>query len=137
MSRIAILAAAIALAGCAHVRNRAAAIDSRNAAMSEAVRRIIVVSGATVPGHARYAQLGTVQGYCERTPNGDQQLIHGDNLRQAAYRRYGSRVDAIVNTEAWFVIGAATSAEMEPGNSEGHFECAGTAVSFAHEPAAD
>lgn len=137
MFRIAILAAALALAGCAHVHNRAAAIDSRNATMNAAVRRIVVVPGATVPGHASFTPLGTVQGYCERTPNGDQQLLQGDNLRQAAYRRYGKRVDAIVNTEAWFVIGPAASSEMEPGNSEGHFECAGTAVSFARAAGAD
>jgi hypothetical protein len=118
------------------VRHDAAAIDASNAAMSEAVRKIIVVPGTVVPGHPGYTHLGAVQGYCERTPRGDQQLLHGDNLRQAAYRKYGPRVDAIIDTQAWFVIGPAASSEMEPGNSEGHFECAGTAVTFAGAGAA-
>ncbi len=131
MIRILLLAAALAFAGCADVKHDATAIDARNAAMSQAVRKIVVVQGAAVPGHPSYTQLGAVQGYCERTPRGDQQIIPGDNLRQAAYRKYGPRVDAIINTQAWFVISPQASAVMEPGNSEGHFECGGTAVSFA------
>jgi hypothetical protein len=131
MIRILLLAAAVAFAGCAEVKQDAVSIDARNAAMNQAVRKIVVVPGADVPGHSSYTQLGAVQGYCERTPRGDQQIIPGDNLRQAAYRKYGPRVDAIVDTQAWFVISPQASAVMEPGNSEGHFECAGTAVSFA------
>jgi hypothetical protein len=131
MIRIVLFAAALAVAGCAGVKHDAAALDARNAAMSQAVRKIIVVHGAAVPGHSSYTQLGAVQGYCERTPRGDQQIIPGDNLRQAVFRKYGARVDAIVNTQAWFVISPQASAVMEPGSSEGHFECAGTAVSFA------
>jgi hypothetical protein len=131
MIRILLLAAAVAFAGCAEVKHEATTIDARNAAMSEAVRKIVVVPGTAVPGHPGYTQLGVVQGYCERTPHGDQQLLPGDNLRQAAFRKYGPRVDAIINTQAWFVIGPEASAVMEPGNSEGHFECAGTAVTFA------
>jgi hypothetical protein len=131
MIRMVLLAAALAFAGCADVKHEAAAIDARNAAMSQAVRKIVVVPAAAVPGHSSYTQLGVVQGYCERTPRGDQQIIPGDNLRQAAYRKYGPRVDAIVNTHAWFEISPQASAVMEPGNSEGHFECTGTAVSFA------
>jgi hypothetical protein len=131
MSRILLLAAALAFAGCADVKRDAASIDASNAAMSQAVRKIVVVPGTAVPGHSGYTQLGAVQGYCERTPHGDQQIIPGDNLRQAAYRKYGPRVDAIINTQAWFVVGNQASAVMEPGNSEGHFECGGTAVSFA------
>jgi hypothetical protein len=135
MLRLLVLAAAVAVAGCADVSRDAAKIDARNAAMSAAVRKIVVVPGTAVPGHSRYSELGAVQGYCERTPKGDQQLMPGDNLRQAAYRKFGARVDAIINTQAWFVIGPAASSEMEPGNSEGHFECAGTAVSFTGDAA--
>ena len=31
------------------------------------------------------------------------QVIHGDGLRAAAYRKYGDQVNAIVNTTVWFV----------------------------------
>jgi hypothetical protein len=131
MVRMLLLAIAVAATGCAEVKQSATAIDTRNAEMNAAVHRMIVVQGREIPGHPSYTELGAVQGYCEKTPRGDQQIVPGDNMKQAAYRKYGARADAIINAQAWFVLSAQASAEMEPGSSEGHFECAGTAVTFA------
>jgi hypothetical protein len=126
-----VVAAMLALAGCGEVKHEEAKIQARDDAMNAATKRIIVVAGTDVPGHPTYTTLGAVQGYCERKPNGDDQVIAGDSMKQAAYRKYGVRADAIIHANAWFVPeGGMTSGVYEPYTSYGHFECSGTAVSF-------
>ena len=79
--------------------------------------------------------LGRVEGYCFNLPNSTGgQVIHGDGLRAAAYRKYGGQVDAIVNTTVWFVSDDDYGA-FEPYTEGGYFECAGTAVHFTNQPA--
>jgi len=93
------------------------------------------VSGANVKGNPPYTTLGRAEGYCFNLPNSTGgQVIHGDGLRAAAYRKYGDQVDAIVKTSVWF-ISDDTYAPAEPYTENGYFECAGTAVHFADAPA--
>jgi hypothetical protein len=118
---------AIAVVGCASVappavQQRAEAIHERTAEMDSAVRRIVEVSGSTIPGHPNYTVLGPVSGYCEGSPRGNQEIIAGDSVKEAAVRKYGSRVDAIINSNAAYVA---------TGGGTGYRECMGTAVSFA------
>jgi hypothetical protein len=125
------MATMLALAGCGEVKHEEAKIQARDDAMNAATKRMVVVTGTDVPGHPSYTSLGAVQGYCEKKPNGDDQVIAGDSMKQSAYRKYGAQVDAIIQTNAWFVPeGGATSGVYEPYTSYGHFECAGTAVTF-------
>lgn len=127
-----VMAALLALAGCGEVRQEEAKIQVRDEAMNAATGRMIVVTGTDVPGHPSYTTLGPVQGYCEKKPNGDDQVIAGDSMKQAAYRKYGVQADAIIQANAWFVPeGGMTSGVYEPYTAYGHFECSGTAVSFA------
>lgn len=118
---------AIAVAGCASiappaVQQRAEAIHQRSADMEAAVKRIVEVSGPTIPGHPNYVVLGPVNGYCEGSPEGNQEIIAGDSVKEAAVRKYGNRVDAIINSNAAYVA---------TGGGTGYRECMGTAVSFA------
>ena len=128
------LAIAIALGGCGeeqHLDQDVAQLHQQQDALSAAIKRIQVVSKDTVKGHTQYTKLGSVQGYCFNTPNSTSgEVVHGDGLRAAAYRKYGDRVDAIVGTTIYFVAddGAAVS---EPYTEGGYFECTGTAVHFA------
>ncbi len=125
----------LVLTGCGEVKHEEAEVQARDAAMNAATKRMIVVTGTDVPGHPNYVTLGSVQGYCEKKPNGDDQVIAGDSIRQAAYRKYGDRADAIVQSTAWFVPeGGMTSGVYEPYTPMGHFECSGTAVSFGGQP---
>src|SRR5262249_10592318 len=103
-----------------------ARVRARDAAMDAATQRMIVERSDRVPGHPNVVELGKVEGYCERTPEGNQQIIEGDSVKEAAYRKYGDRVDAIVGASAHFVPTGDRS-------GDGHFECTGTAVSFAPE----
>ena len=130
-----LLAVAIALAfsGCAeerHLDQDVARLQEQQDALSAAIKRIQVVSKETVKGHPDYAKLGSVQGYCFNTPDSTGgQVVHGDGLRAAAYRKYGDQVDAVVGTTIYFVADDA-SAVTEPYTENGYFECAGTAVHF-------
>jgi len=122
---------AIVVAGCASVappavQERAEAIHQRTAEMDAAVKRIVEVSGPTIPGHPNYVVLGPVSGYCEGSPDGNQEIITGDSVKEAAVRKYGTRVDAIINSNAAYVA---------TGGGTGYRQCMGTAVSFA--PAAN
>ena len=122
---------AIVVAGCASVappavQERAEAIHQRTAEMDAAVKRIVEVSGPTIPGHPNYVVLGPVSGYCEGSPEGNQEIITGDSVKEAAVRKYGTRVDAIINSNAAYVA---------TGGGTGYRQCMGTAVSFA--PAAN
>jgi hypothetical protein len=123
------IALAALVAGCAStappaVQERAAEVRARTAAMDMRVSQIIDAKGADVPGHPQYATLGSVEGYCEQTPEGNGQTIAGDSLKESAVRKYGDRVNAIVNESAFYVSNSATG-------GAGYWQCTGTAVSFA------
>jgi hypothetical protein len=127
------LGIAIALGGCAeepHFEQEVTQLHEQQDALGAAIKKIQVVSKDTVKGHAQYTKLGSVQGYCFNTPNSTSgQVVHGDSLRAAAYRKYGDQVDAVVGTTVYFVADDA-SAVSEPYTEGGYFECAGTAVHF-------
>ena len=127
--------ALVALAGCTAVDQDVAHLQQQQDAISAATKKIQVVHGATVKGHPQYTALGRTEGYCFNIPNSTGgQVIHGDGLRAAAYRKYGDQVDAIVNTTVWFVADDSYDA-FEPYTENGYFECAGTAVHFTGESA--
>jgi hypothetical protein len=119
----------ILLWGCASVappgvQQRAAEVRERTAKMDAASNRIIVASGSQIPEHPTYTTLGPVSGYCEQTPQGDSQTLNGDTMKQSAVRKYGDRVDAIVDSSAaWMPISSE--------GGVGYWRCSGTAVSFA------
>ena len=128
------LGIAVALSGCAqeqHLEQDVTQLHEQQDALGAAIKKILVVSKDTVKGHAQYTKLGSVQGYCFNTPNSTSgQVVHGDGLRAAAYRKYGDQVDAVVGTTIYFVADDA-SAVSEPYTENGYFECAGTAVHFS------
>ncbi len=142
MKRIFLAVAIVALAGCAGVQQEeqkvhedVVQLHQEQDAISAAIHKIKVVHGAQVKEHPEYTALGSTQGFCFNMPNSTGgQTVHGDGLRAAAYRKYGDRVDAIVNTTVWFV--PDDSADVyEPYTENGYFECAGTAVHFAEASA--
>ncbi|MBV8137776.1 MAG: hypothetical protein JO121_19430 [Deltaproteobacteria bacterium] len=123
---------AVVAAGCASVappgvQERAEAVHERTAEMDAAVKRITEVSGSTIPDHPNYTVLGPVSGDCEGSPQGNQEIIAGDSVKEAAVRKYGARVDAIINSDAVYVA---------TGGGTGYRECTGTAVSYASAAAA-
>jgi hypothetical protein len=123
---------AAALAGCAQVENREQAVRARDAAMQAAAQRMIVTRQPNIPAHPTYTVLGNVQGYCRNDPEADDIVPEGDNLREAAYRKYGNNVDAILGAHSWFVPNANyIQGATQPDVNTGHFECAGTAVHFS------
>jgi hypothetical protein len=134
--RLVFLAAAfVALAGCSSVEQDVTHLQQEQDAISAATKRIKVVPGANVKGHPQYTALGRAEGYCFNRPNSTGgELVHGDGLKAAAYRKYGDQVDAIVNTSVWFVEDDNYGA-YEPYTQSGYFECAGTAVHFTGESA--
>lgn len=134
MKRLLVILAAIAIAGCAAVKQEGTAIQQSDATMNGATRPMIVTTGTDIPGHPSYTVLGPAEGYCEKTPRGDDQVIAGDSFKQAAYRKYGERVDAIIDSTGWFVENGDTSRVYEPHTSQGYFECGGTAVTFQTAP---
>ena len=105
-------------------------------AISAAIAKIQVAFSPKAKGHSQATTLGPAQGYCFNLPNSTGgQVIHGDSLRTAAYRKYGNQVDAIVGTSIWFVSDDAFG-PYEPYTENGYFECSGTAVHFASDPPA-
>jgi hypothetical protein len=142
MKRLLLLGLAIALIGCADVKTDehdvsqdVTHVEQQQDAISAAVKKIQVVHGAKVKGAANYTLLGPTEGYCFNRPNSTSgEVVHGDGLKTAAYRKYGDKVNAIVNTRIWFVPDDA-SAAFEPYTENGYLECAGTAVQFTAAPA--
>ena len=133
MRLVLLLVAVVALGGCSTVDKDVAHLQQEQDAISAATKKIQVVHGATVKGHPQYTALGRAEGYCFNLPNSTGgQVIHGDGLRAAAYRKYGAQVDAIVNTSVWFVSDDS-SPVFEPYTENGYFECSGTAVHFTEE----
>jgi hypothetical protein len=135
MRFVLVLVATVALAGCAAVDQDAAHLQQQQDAISAAIKKIQVVHGPAVKGHPQFTALGRAEGYCFNRPNSTGgQVVHGDGLRAAAYRKYGDQVDAIVNTTVWFVEDDDYGA-FEPYTEGGYFECAGIAVHFIGESA--
>lgn len=127
--------AIVALAGCSTVEQDITHLQQEQDAISAATKKIKVVHGANIKGNPQYTALGRAEGYCFNRPNSTGgQVIHGDGLRAAAYRKYGGQVDAIVNTSVWFVADDDYGA-FEPFDEGGYFECSGTAVHFITQPA--
>jgi hypothetical protein len=128
MKKLAILVLVVAIAGCGQAET---AIRTRDAAMETATAKMIITRAKDIPGHPQYLELGKVRGYCMADPEANDIIPTGDNLREAAYRKYGSQVDGIVNAVA-IHINDDYSAVAPPGSSPGHYECEGTAVHFAN-----
>jgi len=134
MKRV-ILALAIAVGLCAcgeakQLDQDAHQLQQQQDALSASIKKIQVYSKASPKAHPDFTQLGQVQGYCFNIPNSTSgQVVHGDGLKAAAYRKYGDQVDAIVSTTIWFVSDD-DSAVAEPYTENGYFECAGTAVHY-------
>lgn len=136
MKKLLLFGLIAALAGCGSVvKKDEAVVRARDATMESAAKKIIVTRETTVDGHPKFAELGPVQGRCGNDPTG-QETFPDDNLREAAYRKYGDQVNAITNAYGWFVLGNAASEVSEPGSSQGHFECSGTAIHFAEAASA-
>jgi hypothetical protein len=134
MRLVLLIAAIIALGGCAGVEQDVSHLQQQQDAIRAATKKIKVVHGANVKGNRQYTVLGRAEGYCFNIPDSTGgQVIHGDGLRAAAYRKYGDQVDAIVNTTVWFVADDDYGA-YEPYDEGGYFECAGTAVHFTTQP---
>jgi hypothetical protein len=130
VKKLVLLGLILAFAGCGSVKKEEATIHARDAAMDAAANKLIVTRSTSVDGHPKITELGQVEGRCGNDPTG-QETFPEDNLREAAYRKYGDQVSGIINAYGWFVVGNAASMVQEPGSSEGHFECTGTAVHFA------
>jgi len=100
--------------------------------------RMIITSADTVPRHAQYLALGSVRAKCMENPAAGHLtaadiIADANGLKEAAYRTYGSQVDAIVDADVSYAI--------EPGewhplfDHQGHLECRGTAIHFQEENA--
>jgi hypothetical protein len=135
LKKLLLLGLTLAIAGCGPVKKEEAKIQTHDAAMEAATQKIIVTRSTSVDGHPKVTDLGPVEGRCGNDPTG-QETFPEDNLREAAYRKYGDQVSAITNAYGWFVVGNAASEVSEPGSSQGHFECSGTAIHFAETASA-
>jgi len=125
-------AIAMALVACSEVVETHNAIHARDAAMDAATAKMVVTEGDSVAGHAQYVALGKVRGHCLNDPNANDIVTSGDNLKQAAYRKYGAQVDAIIDTTA-FHVNDDYSPSAPPNTKVGHYECEGTAIHFANQ----
>lgn len=120
----------LVFAGCSGVEQDVTHMQQQQDAIRAATKKIRVSPGPTLKGNPQYTALGRVEGYCFNMPNATGgQVVHGDGLKAAAYRKYGDQVDAIVNTSIWFVSDDSYGG-FEPYTEGGYFECAGTAVHF-------
>ena len=123
---------ALAIAGCAAVKQESStAIKTRNEAEEAAVKRIVVVEGDQIPGHPKYTELGQTQGVCVRAPwYDDDTSIDRIGFKHAAYEKYGDKVDAIIRVNSFFVADSQSYGMSQPGSAVGHLNCRGTAVHF-------
>jgi hypothetical protein len=131
MKRLMLLFTVVALAGCSAVAKEDASIKARNEAEEAAVKKIVVVEGAQIPGHPKFTELGRVQGVCVRAPwYDDDSSIQRIGFKHAAYDKYGDKVDAIIKVDSFFVADDQSLGIAEPGSAAGHLNCQGTAVHF-------
>ena len=129
MKRLWLLGLAIMLMACGEAAKVEHSVQARDDAMNAATAKMIVTTGTDIPGHSDYVKLGKAHGYCRQNPDSDDTIPNGDNLRQAAYRAYGSQADAIIGANSYFVNDDYTPVS-QPGSAQGHFECEGIAVHF-------
>ena len=120
---------ATVLVACGEVVTAHNDIHARDAAMEAATAKMIVTEGNDVAGHSRYLALGKVRGHCLTDSHADDIIAHGDNLKEAAYRKYGSDVNAIVDASA-IHINDDYDPEAPPDLPTGHYDCEGIAVHF-------
>jgi hypothetical protein len=121
----------LALVGCGEVKKEDASIQARNEVEEAAVKRIVVVEGDQIPGHAKFTELGHVQGVCVRAPwYDDDSSIARIGFKHAAYDKYGDKVDAIIRLDSFFVTDNQSAGISEPGSAAGHLNCQGIAVHF-------
>ena len=130
MKKLVLLVFVLAMVACGEAANVENKVEARDAAMDAATAKMIVTRGNSVAGHAQYTSLGKVHGHCMADPEADDIIATGDNLRQAAYRKYGAQVDAIVDASAYHVNDDFSPVAASTGGV-GHFECDGTAVHFS------
>ena len=127
------LAIAVGLGACGETKQLdqdVQQLHQEQDALSASIKKIQVYSRPIPKGHPEFTKLGPVEGYCFNIPNSTSgQVVHGDSLKAAAYRKYGDQVDAIVGTTISFVADDAAPI-FEPYTENGYFECAGTAVHF-------
>jgi hypothetical protein len=129
VKKLVLLGLMLVMAGCAAAKKEEAVVRARDATMDAAAQKLVVTRATTVDGHPRVTDLGPVKGRCGNDPTG-QDTFPQENLREAAVRAYGDKVNGITNAYGYFVVGNTASLAQEPGSSEGHFECSGTAVHF-------
>jgi hypothetical protein len=130
MKKLLLIGLVLVMAACGEAAKVENKVEARDAAMDAATAKMIVTRSNTVAGHAQYTSLGKVHGHCMADPEANDVIARGDNLRQAAYRKYGAQVDAIVDASAYHVNDDYTP-EVAGTAASGHFECDGTAVHFA------
>jgi hypothetical protein len=134
MKKMSLLLVALIIASCSE-----AAKPSRDAAMEAATARMVIASGEKVPGNPQYVTLGKVRARCMENPQASYVtatdiIADGNDLQQAAFREYGSEVDAIVDANIFHV---SNYEQRYPSfYDEGHFECEGTAIHFQGEQTA-
>jgi hypothetical protein len=129
VKKLVLLGLMLAIAGCAAAKKEEAAVRARDATMDAAAQKLIVTRSTSIDGHPKVTDLGPIKGRCGNDPTG-QDTFPQENLREAAIRAYGDKVNGITNAYGYFVVGNTASLAQEPGSSEGHFECSGTAVHF-------
>jgi hypothetical protein len=133
VKRLMLIIVALAIAGCAGVKQEDAAIKARNDAEEAAVKRIVVVEGDQIPGHPKYTELGKTQGVCVRAAwYDDDSSIDRIGFKHAAYDKYGDKVDAIIQVNSFFVVDNQSNGNgmSQPGSAAGHLNCQGIAVQF-------
>jgi hypothetical protein len=129
MKKMSLLLVALIITACSE-----AAKPPRDAAMEAATARISIASGDNVPVNPQYVTLGQVRAHCMETPQAVTAadiIADGDDLRQAAYRKYGSQVDAIVDANKYHVRNYQQIFPLF--DYESYLECEGTAVHFTGE----
>jgi hypothetical protein len=131
MKKLLLLILAISIAACGEAAKVENAAQARDAAMDAATAKMVVTRGATVSGHSQVVTLGKVQGRCGTDPEANEVIPSGDNLRQAAFRKYGAQVDAIVSASS---VQINNELIQDPGSTSASYtECSGTAVHFADD----
>ena len=129
MKRLALLMLAISMIACGEAAKVESAAQARDAAMDAATAKMIVTRGDSLPGHAQVIALGKVQGRCGVNLEANEVIPSGDNLRQAAYRKYGTQVDAIVNVSS---VQIDNEIIKDPDSTSASYtECSGNAVHFS------